>query len=128
VQPARPVRTAPARPERAEGTPPVGSGHVLAQQPLPDVRVSIRENTCDSAQHRPSTPAFRALAPHGGAGRTSVRVQLTAAATHPGSNAATTSGPVPDRTGAGSPIRPICGSTKRTPASLSVRKVDAQTG
>jgi DNA (cytosine-5)-methyltransferase 1 len=75
---------------------------VLAQQSLPDERISLGE---DAADHRASTSAIRCPAPDAGATRTIVRVQRTAATTQAGSNAATTSGPVPDCTGAGSPGR-----------------------
>src|SRR5262245_21106301 len=37
--------------------------------------------------------------------------------THAGSNVATTSPPVPERTGTGSPRRPECGSRNTTPAA-----------
>jgi hypothetical protein len=87
------MRTALARAERADPTPAVRTGHVLAQQPLPHERISLGEYATD---HCASTPATEGAPPHEAATRTIVRVQPIAATTHAGSNAATTSGPVPD--------------------------------
>jgi hypothetical protein len=87
------VRTAVTSAERADAAPAVRPRHVLAQQPLPDDRVSFGEHATD---HGESTPVVLLPPAYASATRTIVRVQPTAATTHAGSNAATTSGPVPD--------------------------------
>jgi hypothetical protein len=130
VQTARPVGTAVTRTERAQPTPPVGPRNVLAQEPLPDTRIPVGEGMFRTigGDHHTSTAAMTTSTPHSSATRTIVRVQPTASTTHEGSNAATTSDPVPDCTGPGTPSGPDCGSTNRTPAFVSVRNVDAHAG
>src|SRR5687768_4409402 len=80
MQPARTMWTTVPCAERAQGTPAVRPRNVLAQQSLPDERISFGE---DAADHRVSTSAIRGAASYGGATRTIVRLSADGG-DHPG--------------------------------------------